>query len=173
MSVVVKIDNIEVVGKLQNPEFGIFVAREWKRLIDPYTPRQLGNLQESAVVEPFMITYGMAGTPEYDYASYMYNGIIYVDPEQRQNNWKFNLGGFGTGGAGTLGIPYVRSTWVSRRGVTKIPRTHATKTRPINFRYEKINPFATDHWDEKAEAAGQVDKLVQIINSALNSGRFK
>lgn len=147
MSVVVKIDNAEVVGKLQNPEFGTFVAREWKRLIDPYTPLgKTGSLQNEAVIEPFAITYGMAGTKSNADASYMYNGNVYVDPV-------YKVGGFFSEKYG----------WWSRRGVTKIP-----SGRPFNF----TNPMATDHWDEKAEAAGQVDKLVQIINSALNSGRF-
>ena len=147
MSVVVKIDNIEVVGKLQSAEFGTFVAKEWKRLIDPYTPLgETGGLQSTAIIEPFAITYGPAGTNEERYASYMYNGIVKIDPV-------YKVGGFFSEKYG----------WWSRRGVTKV-----LSGRPFNF----TNPMATDHWDEKAEAAGQVDKLVQIINSALNSGRF-
>ena len=33
-------------------------------------------------------------------------------------------------------------------------------------------PMATDHWDIKAERAGQKDKLYRTLNNALQSGRF-
>ena len=147
MSVIVKIDNAKIFGVLQKAEFGTFVSKEWKRLIDPYTPLgETGSLQSEAVVQPFQIVYGMAGSKSNAYASHMYNGNVYVDP-------LYKVGGFYSEGYG----------WWSRRGVTKIP-----SGRPFNY----TNPMATDHWDEKAAQAGQTDKLVQIINSALNSGRF-
>ena len=34
------------------------------------------------------------------------------------------------------------------------------------------NPYATDHWDEKAAQAGQLNKLYQTANDALHSGRI-
>ena len=40
-----------------------------------------------------------------------------------------------------------------------------------NFFKEK-SPFATDHWDVKAEQAGQKDKLYRTLNSALKTGRY-
>lgn len=33
-------------------------------------------------------------------------------------------------------------------------------------------PSATDHWDEKAAQAGQLDKLYRILNAGLRSGRI-
>lgn len=144
MSVIVKIDNQKIFGKLHSNEFGIFVAKEWKRLIDPYTPvGTTGALRQTAIVEPFKIVYGTS-YPTSAYANYMYNGIVKVDPV-------YNVGGFYSEKYG----------WWSRRGVTKVLSNR-------QFRY--TNPFATDHWDEKAAEAGQADKLVQIINNALNNG---
>ena len=43
--------------------------------------------------------------------------------------------------------------------------------RGVIFNTE-LNPYATDHWDIKAEQAGQKDKLYRAINNALQSGRF-
>ena len=147
MSVTVRIDDERIIGKLKSAEFGTFVAEELKKILDPYTPvGKTGRLRDEAVIKPFKIIYGMAGTQSNAYASYMYNGNVYVDP-------LYNVGGFYNEKYG----------WWSRPGVKKIP-----SGRPFVF----TNPTATDHWDTKAEAAGQIDKLVQIINSALNSGRF-
>jgi hypothetical protein len=36
-----------------------------------------------------------------------------------------------------------------------------------NF-FKELSPFATDHWDEKAAEAGQVDKLYKTLNNYLN-----
>lgn len=32
------------------------------------------------------------------------------------------------------------------------------------------NPYATDHWDIKAEQSGQTDKLYRTLNNSLRSG---
>lgn len=40
-----------------------------------------------------------------------------------------------------------------------------------DFSKEK-SKFATDHWDEAAAKAGQLDKLYRTLNNALQSGRF-
>lgn len=38
--------------------------------------------------------------------------------------------------------------------------------------FKERSPFATDHWDEKAAQAGQLDKLYRTLNNGLQSGRF-
>ena len=43
--------------KVTSDRFGLFVSNEWKRLIDPYTPRDTGTMQGSAKVEPWQIHY--------------------------------------------------------------------------------------------------------------------
>ncbi len=42
--------------------------------------------------------------------------------------------------------------------------------RNVTF-HQTYNPFATDHWDEKAAEAGQLNKLYRTLNSYLNTGR--
>ena len=81
------------------------------------------------------------------YAAYQYNGEIYVDP-------KTGAGGFLTD-----------EGWKSRRGVKKV-----RSGRPL--KYQKENPYSTDHWDEKAAKAGQLDKLYRTLNDGLSSGQF-
>ena len=43
--------------KITNNKFGLLVANEWKRLIDPYTPRDTGTMQETAKLKPWQIHY--------------------------------------------------------------------------------------------------------------------
>lgn len=43
--------------KITNDNFGLLVSNEWKRLIDPYTPRDTGVMEETAKVSPWQIHY--------------------------------------------------------------------------------------------------------------------
>ena len=130
--------------KVTSDSFGLLVSHEWKRLLDPYTPRRDGLLMENVQLSPWQIKYVEP------YSAYMYYGEIYVDPI-------FAVGGFTNDG----GI-----TWFSRPGVEKIPSGR-------HFNYSKaLNPFATDQWDIKAAEAGQLNKLYRTLNSALQSGKF-
>lgn len=126
-------------SKLKNPSFGLFLAHNWKRLINPYTPHREGLLENNVTYEPFLIHYNS------EYAHYMYNGIVYVDPV-------FNVGGFTNDG----GI-----TWFSRPGIKKI-----SSERTFNY-LKDHNPLATHHWDKAAEQAGQKDELVDAANKYL------
>lgn len=142
-----KVDNIikvtlnmpRILNKVENDQFGIFLIREWKRLINPYTPRRDGQLERNVAYRPFEMTYNEP------YSGYMYRGILYVDPVYR-------VGGFTNDG----GI-----TWYSRPGVKKIP-----SDRGFNY-LRDMNPYATDHWDAAAEQAGQKDKLIRAANQYL------
>lgn len=129
-----------ILNKVENDNFGLILAKEWKRLIDPYTPHKDGFLERNVALKPFEITYKMS------YSHYMYHGVPYVDPLYR-------VGGFTNDG----GI-----TWFSRPGIAKVP--DASK----HFNYSKDpNQFATDHWDVKAAEAGQQDKLINAANKYL------
>lgn len=127
--------------KVTSDRFGLFVSHEWKRLIDPYTPKDTGLMMQTAKVRAWEIEYIQP------YSSYQYYGEVYVDP-------KTGAGGFLTD-----------EGWKSRKGVKKVP-----SGRPLQ--YQKNNPYATDHWDEKAAKAGQLDKLYRTLNRGLDSGQF-
>lgn len=81
------------------------------------------------------------------YAAYVYFGEKYVDPV-------YGVSGF----LGSEG-------WFSRPGVQKVPSGE-------QLEYQKNNPYATDHWDEKAAESGQLDKLYRTINAGLRNGNF-
>ena len=53
---------------VNNGNFGLFAAQEWKRLISPFTPRRTGALEDTAIVKPWKIEYIQP------YASVVYNG---------------------------------------------------------------------------------------------------
>lgn len=58
----------QIRAKVQNDRFGLYTAQEWKRLIDPYTPRDTGTMQDTAKLTPWTITY------DTNYARYVYYG---------------------------------------------------------------------------------------------------
>lgn len=138
----VKINTPQVLDKVKNDKFGTFVAHEWKRLINPFTPHRTGNLERNVEYKPFQIKYISP------YSQYQYYGMLYVDPLYR-------VGGFTSDG----GI-----TWYSRPGVKKV----ATST-PLNY-LKDHNPQATSKWDVAAVKAGQKQKLIKSINLYLNRG---
>ena len=57
MNVRIDLNEPKIWAKVQNDRFGLFVSSEWKRLIDPYTPRDTGVLQDTAKVQPWKIHY--------------------------------------------------------------------------------------------------------------------
>lgn len=141
MNLKIDLNEPRILQKVTNNKFGLLVSTEWKRLIDPYTPKDTGLMVQSVKLRPWEIEYIQP------YSAYQYYGELYVDPV--------------TGAGGFL----TDEGWMSRPGVKKIP-----SGRSLN--YQKNNPYSTDHWDVKAEQAGQMDKLYRTLNSALQSGNF-
>lgn len=133
------IDDSRILSRITGDSFGRVVSHEWKRLIDPYTPRDIGMLENNVAEMPFALHY------KEPYAHYQYTGIVYVDP-------KYGVGGFYDPMYG----------WWSRPGVRKI-----SSDRPLHYSHDK-NPYATDHWDHKAATAGQLNKLYQALNDYLH-----
>ena len=75
MNVRIDLNEPKIFAKVQNDRFGLLVSNEWKRLIDPYTPRDTGVLQDTAQIEPWKTTYRGAKTSNGKYyAAYVYYG---------------------------------------------------------------------------------------------------
>lgn len=68
MQVRVDLNEQKIINKVTNDRFGLLASNEWKRLIDPYTPRDTGTMQEGARVRPFEIHYVAP------YSQYVYYG---------------------------------------------------------------------------------------------------
>jgi hypothetical protein len=135
----VRLNVPRILNKVENDKFGLFLAHEWKRLINPYTPHKTGNLERNVEYRPFEIEYLSP------YSQYQYYGMLYVDPLYR-------VGGFTKDG----GI-----TWFSRPGIKKV-----ATTTPLNY-LKDHNPMATSKWDVAAEKAGQKQKLIKAANLYL------
>lgn len=142
MKVKIELNEPKILRKVTNDRFGLFVANEWKRILDPYTPKDTGLLMQNVELTPWQIKYNEP------YSAYMYYGEVYVDPV-------YNVGGFYS----------PRYGFWSRPGVKKVPSGRT-------FEFQKNNPYSTDHWDIKAEQAGQKSKLYKTLNNALQSGNF-
>ena len=74
--VIIKLNENDFLKIVNNNNFGLFVAQEWKRLISPYTPRREGRLEDTARVKPWEIEYGsFSNDPNTaPYAAYVYYG---------------------------------------------------------------------------------------------------
>ena len=70
MNLRINLNEPRIRKKVTSDRFGLLVSNEWKRLIDPYTPRDTGTMQSSARVQPWKIHY-TANYSEYVY--YMRN----------------------------------------------------------------------------------------------------
>lgn len=57
MNIRIDLNEPQILEKVQNNRFGLLVSNEWKRLIDPYTPRDTGTMQDTARLHPFQIHY--------------------------------------------------------------------------------------------------------------------
>lgn len=68
VTVHIDLNESQIIAKVQNDRFGLFASQEWKRLIDPYTPRDTGTMQDTAKITPWTITY------DTKYARYVYYG---------------------------------------------------------------------------------------------------
>lgn len=128
-----------IINKVENDNFGLFLAKEWHRLISDYTPHCTGQLERNVQLSPFTIRYMEP------YSHYMYHGQVYVDPQ-------YGVGGFTKDNG---------ATWFSRKGIKKVP-----SGRVFNYRKDP-NPYATHHWDHAAEQAGQKEKLIRSANEYL------
>ena len=75
MEIKIDLNEPKIIDKVKNDRFGLFVSSEWKRLLDPYTPRDTGIMQDTAKREPWKITYRGAKTSNGKYyAAYVYYG---------------------------------------------------------------------------------------------------
>lgn len=76
----IDINDEKIRSKVTNNTFGLKLASEWKKLIDPYVPRDKGMLMNNIKVKPFEIHYNSV------YAHFQYIGYVYEDP-QTQSAW--------------------------------------------------------------------------------------
>lgn len=73
MNLRIDLNEPRILEKVTNDRFGLLVSNEWKRLIDPYTPRDTGTMQETAKLYPFKIHYIQKDYPEKVYYGYDLN----------------------------------------------------------------------------------------------------
>lgn len=104
MNVRIELNEPKIRQKVTSERFGLFVSTAWKRLIDPYTPKDTGLMLQTARLRPHEIEYIQP------YSAYQYYGEVYVDPA--------------TGAAGFM----TGEGWKSRKGVKKVP-----SGRPLHY----------------------------------------
>ena len=72
MELKINLDEPRIREKVTSDRFGLLVSNEWKRLIDPYTPRDTGILMgitgQTVDIQPFKLHY------KSKYAEYVYYG---------------------------------------------------------------------------------------------------
>ena len=73
MGIKIDLNEPKILEKVTSDKFGLFVSNEWKRLIDPYTPRDTGIMEETARLYPFKIHYIQKDYPAKVYYGYELN----------------------------------------------------------------------------------------------------
>ena len=72
MNLRIDLNEPQIINKVTSDKFGLIVSNEWKRLIDPYTPRDTGIMEETATLQPFKIHY------KQPYSSRVYYGYDFT-----------------------------------------------------------------------------------------------
>ena len=57
MNIRIDLNEPKILAKVQNDRFGLLVSNEWKRLIQPYEPRDTNTMSSTAKLYPFKIHY--------------------------------------------------------------------------------------------------------------------
>lgn len=57
MNLRIDLNQPQIINKVTNDRFGLFVETEKKRLLDPYTPRDTGLMEETARIYPWKTHY--------------------------------------------------------------------------------------------------------------------
>lgn len=65
----IELSEYDFLRVVDNDNFGLLAAQEWKRLISPFTPRRTGALEDTAIAKPWEIEYIQP------YASVVYYGM--------------------------------------------------------------------------------------------------
>lgn len=73
MNLRIDLNEPRIREKVTSDRFGLLVSNEWKRLIDPYTPRDTQTMQNNVRFYPFKIHYFTEGYPEKVYYGYNMN----------------------------------------------------------------------------------------------------
>lgn len=68
MQLKITLDEQKIIDGVTGDSLGMFVSREWKRLINPYTPRDTQTMENTAKLLPFKIHYIQV------YSNRVYNG---------------------------------------------------------------------------------------------------
>ena len=86
MNVRIDLNEPKILAKVKNDSFGLLVSNEWKRLIDPYTPRDTGVLMgitgQTVDLKPWKIWY------KSKYAEVVYynpRGVTYITQGSGRN----------------------------------------------------------------------------------------
>ncbi len=77
MKLTVELNEQQIIRKVTSDRFGMLVSNEWKRFINPYTPKDNGIMMQNALLRPFEIEYIEP------YSHYVYMGILYIDPKTK------------------------------------------------------------------------------------------
>jgi hypothetical protein len=73
MNLRIDLNEPRIREKVTSDRFGLFVAQQWKKQIDPYTPRDTQTMQNNVRFYPFKIHYFTPDYPEIVYYGYDMN----------------------------------------------------------------------------------------------------
>lgn len=57
MDIKLELNENKIINKVNNDKVGLLTSAEWKRQLDPFTPRDTGMLEQTFELRPFEIHY--------------------------------------------------------------------------------------------------------------------
>ena len=86
MNLRIDLNEPRIKEKVTSDRFGLFVSNEWKRLIDPYTPRDTAQLMgvtgQTVDIKPFKLHYKM---PYAEEVYYNRRGVTFITQGSGRN----------------------------------------------------------------------------------------
>ena len=73
MELKINLNEPRIREKVTSDRFGLFVSQQWKKQVDPYTPRDTQTMQNNVRFYPFKIHYFTKDYPEKVYRGYYMN----------------------------------------------------------------------------------------------------
>lgn len=65
----------KILRKVNNDNLGLYASQSWKKDVDPFTPHDIGNMENTAILSPWQIEYSATASNGYHYPRRVYYDI--------------------------------------------------------------------------------------------------
>jgi hypothetical protein len=110
----IEINTPEIIARLNSDKAGLFISDQWKNLIDPYVPRDTGNLMRNVDTLPFALHYKEPYASDVYYNVY---GVTFIRQGSGRNPYATQEWDIAAAEAGQLAKLYTNINKALRKGI--------------------------------------------------------